>query len=173
MALRNVVKKGDDILRKKCRPIEKFDDKLATLVEDMIETMYDSNGVGLAGPQVGLMRRIVVIDVYDGNGPFELINPEILSVEGEQEGYEGCLSCPDETGWVVRPFALTVKYQDKEGNWHEKYCEELLARAVCHETDHLDGILFIDKAEEVISKEEFERLMEEEAEYEEDEEIGE
>jgi len=161
MALRNVVLKGDDILRKTCRPVEKFDDRLATLVEDMIETMYESNGVGLAGPQVGMMRRVVVIDVYDGNGPFELINPEIISFDGEQEGYEGCLSCPEEMGWVVRPKTLTVKYQDKEGNWHEKFCEDLLARAVCHETDHLDGILFIDKAEEVISKEEFEKLLEE------------
>lgn len=160
MALRNIVLKDEPLLRKKSRLVEKFDDRLEVLIEDMIDTMNEANGVGLAGPQVGILRRVVVIDV--GEGPFELINPQILSTESEYEDYEGCLSCPEEMGIVVRPYALTVKYQDKTGQWHEKYCEDLLARAVCHELDHLDGVLFIDRATEVMSKEEMEERMRQE-----------
>ena len=143
MALRNVVKKGDDILRKKCRPVEKFDDRLATLVEDMIETMYEANGVGLAAPQVGILRRICVIDV--GEGPIELINPAIISEEGDQIGDEGCLSIPGQSGLVKRPMKVAVKAQDRSGNTFEVSGEGLLARAFCHEIDHLNGILYTDK----------------------------
>ncbi len=143
MAIRNIVKNGDPVLRKVCRSVFNFDDKLATLLDDMIETMDYANGVGLAAPQVGILRRICVIDV--GDGPIELINPAIISEEGEQVGDEGCLSIPGQSGIVKRPMKVTVKAQDRNGNTFEITGEELLARAFCHEIDHLNGILYIDK----------------------------
>ncbi len=143
MALRNVVKDGDPILNKKCRVVEKFDDKLSILIDDMFETMYASNGVGLAGPQVGQLKRVVVIDV--GDGPMELVNPEITMTEGEQREQEGCLSVPGKYGVCIRPAKVQVKAQDRNGKWQVFTGEELKARCFCHEIDHLDGILFTSK----------------------------
>ena len=143
MALRKVVDIGDPILHKKCRPIEKFDDKLSTLIDDMFETMYAANGVGLAGPQVGMLKRVVVIDV--GDGPMELVNPEIVMTQGEQRVSEGCLSVPGKYGVCSRPAKVQVKAQDRNGKWQVFTGEDLKARCFCHEIDHLDGILFTSK----------------------------
>ena len=143
MAVRNIVEKGDPILRKISRSVLNFDEKLATLIDDMIETMHNADGVGLAAPQVGILRRICVIDV--GDGPIELVNPVIIKEEGEQVGSEGCLSVPGQSGIVKRPMKVTVKAQDRKGNTFEISGEELLARAFCHEIDHLNGILYVDK----------------------------
>ena len=143
MALRNVVKVGDPILNKKSRVIEKFDDKLSTLIDDMFETMYKENGVGLAAVQVGMLKRVVVIDV--GDGPMELVNPEITLQEGEQKEQEGCLSLPGKYGTTVRPMKVQVKAQNREGKWQVFTGEGLKARAFCHEIDHLDGVLFTSK----------------------------
>ena len=143
MALRNVVKYGDPILRKKSRTVEVFDRRIATLVEDMFETMYKDNGVGLAAVQVGILKRAVVVDV--GEGLIELVNPEIVSAEGEQSGPEGCLSVPGRSGIVVRPERVTVRAQNAHGEPIEVTGEGFLARAFCHEIDHLDGILYVDK----------------------------
>lgn len=140
MALRNIVKLGDPVLTKKCRAVDKFDDKLATIIDDMLETMYDANGVGLAAPQVGLLKRIVVIDI--GEGPMELVNPEITYKEGEQREQEGCLSLPGKYGTTVRPAKVQVKAQDRNGKWQVFTGEDLKARAFCHELDHLDGVIF-------------------------------
>ena len=146
MAIRNVVTKEDEILRKKCRPVEKFDERLWELLDDMAETMYKNEGVGLAAPQVGILRRIVVVDT--GEGLIELINPVITETSKKlEEAYEGCLSCPKEYGLVKRPKTVTVTAQDRNGETFERTGEDLLARAFCHELDHLDGILYIDKAE--------------------------
>lgn len=142
--VREIIKEGDEVLRKVCRPVEKFDLKLHLLLDDMYETMNNSDGVGLAGPQVGILRRVVVIDV--GEGRLELINPEIVKSSGKQTDKEGCLSCPNKWGYVIRPMKVTVKAQDRNGNPITVKGTELLARALCHEIDHLDGILFIDKA---------------------------
>ena len=143
MAIRNIVKDGDPVLRKICRSVISFDEKLATLIDDMLDTMYEANGVGLAAPQVGILRRICVIDV--GEGPIELVNPAIISTEGEQIGDEGCLSIPGQSGLVKRPMKVTVKAQDRNGKTFEISGEGLLARAFCHEIDHLNGILYKDK----------------------------
>ena len=143
MAVRNIVEKGDPILRKISRSVLNFDEKLATLIDDMIETMHNADGVGLAAPQVGILRRICVIDV--GDGPIELVNPVIIKEEGEQVGSEGCLSVPGQSGIVKRPMKVTVKAQDRKGNTFEISGEELLARAFCHEIDHLNGFLYVDK----------------------------
>lgn len=143
MALRNIVKEGDPILGKKCRVIENFDEKLSILIDDMFETMYNANGVGLAGPQVGQLKRVVVIDV--GDGPMELVNPEITMTEGEQMETEGCLSVPGKYGTCKRPAKVQVKAQDRNGRWQVFTGEELKARCFCHEIDHLDGILFTSK----------------------------
>ncbi|MDE5670286.1 MAG: peptide deformylase [Eubacterium sp.] len=143
MALRNIVKVGDPILSKKRRMIEKFDEKLSTLIDDMLETMYKENGVGLAAVKVGMLKRVVVIDV--GDGPMELVNPEITLAEGEQKEQEGCLSLPGKYGTTVRPMKVQVKAQNREGKWQVFTGEGLKARAFCHEIDHLDGILFTSK----------------------------
>ena len=142
MALRNIVKVGDDILRKKSREVTKFDARLHQLLDDMKETLYKSNGVGLAAVQVGVLRRVVVIDC--GDGYIELINPEITEREGEQEEVEGCLSVPGKNGITRRPMKVTVKAQNRDGNWCVYQGEGLKARCFCHELDHLDGVLFID-----------------------------
>ena len=148
MAIRNIRKMGDDILRKKCRTVEVIDDKIITLLDDMADTMYDANGVGLAAPQVGILKRIAVIDV--GDGIIELINPEIVETSGEQVGQEGCLSVPGKYGIVSRPNKVTVRATDRDGNLFEITGEELLARAFCHEIEHLDGFLFVDKVSEYV-----------------------
>lgn len=140
MALRNIVKLGDPILYKKSRKVEKFDERLALLIDDMLETMYDGNGAGLAAVQVGILKRVVVIDV--GDGPVELVNPEITFSEGEQISQEGCLSLPGKWANTKRPKKVQVKAQDRNGRWQVFTGEDLKAKAFCHEIDHLDGILF-------------------------------
>lgn len=152
MAIRNIVKYGDEVLTKKCRKVEKIDERIKTLVKDMLDTLYESEGVGLAAPQVGVLKRITVIDI--GEGPIVLINPEIISEEGSQTGSEGCLSYPGKYGEVTRPNKVTVKAIDLDGNERELVGEELLARAFCHEIDHLDGHMFIEKVTEWYENEE-------------------
>lgn len=146
MALRNIVTLGDEVLRKKCRPVGEVTERIQTLVDDMIETMHDANGVGLAAPQVGVMRRLFVVDI--GDGPIVLINPEIIEMSGEQTGEEGCLSLPGKAGTVTRANYVKIKGLDRDGNEQVYEGTELLARAFQHENDHLDGILYIDKATE-------------------------
>lgn len=141
LAIRNIVKDGDPILNKVCRTVVNFDEKLAQLLDDMLETMRAAKGVGLAGPQVGILRRLCVVDIDDGE-VVELINPVIIEQSGEQVGMEGCLSCPDVWGNVKRPMKVTVKAQDRNGNNFERTVEGFKARAFCHEIDHLNGILF-------------------------------
>ena len=143
MAKLKIVKLGDETLRKISRPVEKITPRILTLLDDMAETMRAAQGVGLAAPQVGILRRICVIVV--GDGPIELVNPVIIKEEGEQVGSEGCLSVPGQSGIVKRPMKVTVKAQDRKGNTFEISGEELLARAFCHEIDHLNGILYVDK----------------------------
>lgn len=143
MALRNIRVNEDPILRKKCRKIEEINERILTLIKDMKETMYEADGVGLAAPQVGILKRMAIIDV--GNGPITLINPEIIKREGSQIDYEGCLSVPGQQGKVERPFKVTVKALNEKGEEFTLDGEELLARAICHELDHLEGILFVDK----------------------------
>ena len=155
MALRNIVKEGDEILNKKCRPVQKFDKKLAILLEDMAETMRNANGVGLAAPQVGILRRVVVIDI--GEGLIELVNPKIIAFSGEQEGSEGCLSFPGQWGIVKRPNYVKVKAQDRNGEEFTIEGKELLARAFCHELDHLDGVVFKSVCERMLRPEEIEQ----------------
>lgn len=150
MALREIIKFGDDMLRKKCREVTKFDDKLAQLLDDMAQTLYSADGVGLAAPQVGILRRVCIVDVRDEHGLVELINPEILEKSGSQTGNEGCLSAPGEWCEVVRPAMVKVKAFDRHGKEFTFTASELMARAVCHEVDHLDGVLFIDRVEKTI-----------------------
>lgn len=143
MALRNIRVEGDEILRKRSREISEINDRVLTLIQDMKDTMYHAEGVGLAAPQIGILKRIVVIDV--GNGPIVLINPEIVNVQGSQIDLEGCLSVPGVQGKVERPQKVTVKALNEKGEMFELEGEGLLARAFCHEIDHLNGKLFIDK----------------------------
>lgn len=154
MAIRNIVHFGDSVLEKECRKVENFDERLHQLLDDMKETLADANGAGLAAPQVGVLRQVCVVDV--GEGPIELINPEIISTSGEQTGTEGCLSYPDRWGIVTRPMKVTVKAQDRNGKWFEVTGEELCARAFCHEIDHLHGVLFTSHATRVMTTEELE-----------------
>lgn len=156
MAIRQIVKEGDDVLAKKCRTVEKFDARLADLIDDMIETLHLSNGVGLAAPQVGILRRVVVIDI--GEGVIELVNPKIIAYSGEQETLEGCLSCPGEWGYTRRPDYVKVKAQDRNGKEYTIEGKELLAKAFCHEIDHLDGIIFKQKAIRMLTPEEIRQL---------------
>ena len=143
MAIRNIVKIGDDALRKVCRTQLTFDEKLWSLLDDMADTMYKAEGVGLAAPQVGILRRICVVDI--GEGLIELINPVIIEKSGSQKGSEGCLSVPDRFEEVKRPMKVTVRAQDRNGNNFTISAEGFKARALCHEIDHLDGILYIDR----------------------------
>ena len=154
MALRNIVTVGDPVLTKVCRPVTKFDDRLSQLIDDMIETLHDANGAGLAAPQVGVLKRIAIVD--DGGEIIELINPVITESSGEQTGPEGCLSLPGEYGEVTRPMNVTVTALDRNGKIFTCKREGFVARAFCHETDHLDGILYIDKAERMLDPEDFE-----------------
>lgn len=146
MAIRNVRKIGDPVLNKVCKEVKEVNDRTRELIDDMFETMYEAEGVGLAAPQVGILKRIVVIDVT-GEDPILLINPEILSTDGEQTGYEGCLSVPGKTGVVTRPNYVKVKAYNEDMEEFTLEGEELLARAVCHELDHLDGKLYVDCVE--------------------------
>ena len=155
MAIRNIRTEGDPILRKKSKTVEKIDERVLTLIEDMKETMYKADGVGIAAPQVGILKKIFVIDIYDGNGPFVFINPEILETKGSQEDEEGCLSVPGVQECVKRPYYVKVKATNEKGEEFVLEAEELMARAVCHENDHLDGKTIKDTCEyEVFSEDE-------------------
>lgn len=160
MALRDVIKEGDKLLRQKSKEVKRFDKKLEELLADMTETMRANNGVGLAAPQVGILKKIVVIEI---NGlHLELINPVITHMQGEEIAREGCLSVPGKSGWVARPTQVTVKAQDRLGYDYTLTCEDWLARCVCHELDHLDGILYIDKIIEGYQPPQKEEIEEEE-----------
>ncbi len=152
MALRDIVQFGNDVLRKKCRPVTAFDEKLATLLDDMAETLHTAKGVGLAAPQVGILRRAIVIDIQDKKGLVELVNPEILESSGLQQGNEGCLSAPGEWCEVDRPAHVVVKAQDRKGGEFTITGDGLMARALCHEIDHLEGILFTDRVKKTIAR---------------------
>lgn len=143
MALREIRKQGDEILSKRCKEVKSFDKRLAVLLDDMYETMQKNDGVGLAAPQVGILKRAFVVDI--GDGKIEIVNPEIIKTEGSQIGQEGCLSVPDTWGDVERPNSVTLSGYDRNGNKIEISGTELLARAFCHEYDHLNGELFVDK----------------------------
>lgn len=160
MALLNIIKKEDETLRKVCRPVTAITPRIITLLDDMKETLLDAEGVGLAAPQVGILRRIaLVIDTNDGDRIYELINPEIIEREGEQEEMEGCLSVPGEWGITHRPMKVTVKAMDRDGNEFTVTGEGLTARCFCHEIDHLDGKLFTDEAVHMLTKEEIDEIM--------------
>ena len=152
MALRKILTDKEPALHKTCRPVTEFDKKLHTLLDDMRETLIESGGVGLAAPQVGILRRAVLVDT--GDEILELINPELVETSGEQEGPEGCLSVPGKYGLVKRPYYATVRAQDRNGNWYEAEGEELIARCFCHELDHLDGIVYTQVMERFLSEEE-------------------
>ena len=154
MALRKILNDKDPALHKVCKPVENFDSKLHRLLDDMRETLIESGGVGLAAPQVGILRRVVLVD--NGEEILELVNPTLLETDGEQEGPEGCLSVPDKYGLVKRPYYAKVRAQDRNGNWFEADGEELTARCFCHELDHLDGILFTRVMERWLTEEELE-----------------
>ncbi len=161
MALRTIVLEGDSVLHKRCRPVTNFDERLHQLIDDMRETLIDSDGVGLAAPQVGVLRRVVLVletNVPEDTEPYiiELVNPEIISREGEQDGPEGCLSVPGRFGLVERPMDVTVRAQDRNGNTFEVSGHELTARAFCHELDHLEGVVFTSLARRMLTDEELE-----------------
>lgn len=156
MALRKILTFDDDILHKVCRPVTKFDHRLHTLLNDMRQTLKSANGVGLAAPQVGILRRVVVVDT--GEEMLELVNPKILETSGEQDGMEGCLSLPNRWGMVKRPNYVKLEAQDRNGNWFEVEGEELMARAFCHECDHLDGTVYTQRAYHMLTEKEVEEL---------------
>lgn len=160
MTIRNIVTIEDPVLRKKSRPVVNFDEKLWTLLDDMKETLKKADGAGLAAVQVGILRRAVIVDVGDGK-PLELINPEIVETSGEQEGQEGCLSLPGKWGVVRRPEFVKVRAQNRKGQWCMFKGEGLKARCFCHEIDHLDGIVFTDRAKRMLTDEELRRLNKE------------
>ena len=162
MAIREIRVVGDRVLTKKCRPVEKMTPRISELIDDMFDTMYEANGVGLAAPQVGILKRIVVIDTT-GEDPHVLINPQILKTDGEQTGYEGCLSLPGKSGVVTRPDYVKVRAYDADVKEYELEGTELLARAICHELDHLDGHMYVDLVEgELVNNEDLNREQEEE-----------
>ena len=148
MAIRKIREEGDEILKKKSREIEEIDDRILELLDDMVETMHKYNGVGLAAVQVGVLKRAIVIDLYDDKGPIKLINPVIVKEEGEQEVEEGCLSFPNQYAKLIRPKEVEVEAFNREGEKIRIKAKDLFAQAICHETDHLDGILYPDVAEE-------------------------
>ena len=152
MGLRKILTVKEPSLHKMCRPVEQFDGKLHKLLDDMKETLLDAGGVGLAAPQVGILRRVVVVDT--GEEILELVNPELLETSGEQVGAEGCLSVPGKYGLVKRPNHAKVRAQDRNGNWYEAEGEELIARCFCHELDHLDGIVYTEIMERFLTEEE-------------------
>ena len=145
MAIRNLRYEGDEILKKVSREVEKIDEKIQILIDDMIDTMHKYNGVGLAAVQVGILKRVIVIDLYDDKGPIVLINPKILKTKGEQEVEEGCLSFPNQFAKIIRPAEVEVEYTDRNGKRKKIKAKELLAQAICHEVDHLNGEVFVDK----------------------------
>ena len=169
MALRKIVLQGDDCLKKVCRPVTDFNARLHTLLDDMTETLIDSGGVGLAAPQVGILRRLCVV-MNEDDEVIELINPKIIATEGEQTGLEGCLSVPGKYGVVTRPYVVRVRAQDRNGAFFEVEDEALTARCFCHEIEHLDGHLFIEHTDHLLSEEELEAYIREQEAEEEDEE---
>ena len=158
MALRKIVLQGDEILKKKCRPVTEFNDRLHTLLDDMTDTLIDSGGVGLAAPQVGVLRRVCVV-MNEDEEILELVNPEIIYTVGEQTGLEGCLSVPGKYGEVTRPNFVRVRAQDRDGNWFEAEDEGLTARCFCHEIEHLDGHLFVEHTDHLLTEEELEEYI--------------
>ncbi|MBR4194168.1 MAG: peptide deformylase [Oscillospiraceae bacterium] len=157
MALRKILTDENPALKKVCRPVTAFNDRLATLIDDMKETVVHANGVGLAAPQIGVLRRVVVVDL--GDEIVELVNPRILEQDGEQDGLEGCLSVPDRFGMVKRPNHVKIEAQDRNGDWYEYEGEALIARCFCHELEHLDGHLYTEKAYHMLTQEEYEEMM--------------
>ena len=161
MSLRKILKQGDPALAKTCRPVEKFDRKLHWLLDDLKETLAEAGGVGLAAPQVGILRRVVVVEDEEEH-MLELVNPVIVSQEGEQDGLEGCLSIPGMWGYVKRPMKVRVKAQDRNGAWFEAEGEEIVARCFCHEIEHLDGHVFSEHADRLYTGDEIEEMQEKE-----------
>ena len=153
MAIRNIVKEGDDVLLKKCRPVEKFDDKLAQLLDDMTETLRKSGGVGLAAPQVGILRRVFIMILEEDGPVIEAVNPEIVKTSGKVRDVEGCLSVPNRWGYVTRPKTVVLRACNRNGKQYELKLKDLGARCACHENDHLDGHLFLEKVEEFVQPE--------------------
>ena len=154
MAVRNIRQLGDGMLKKKCREIKEITPRIKELIEDMKETMYEAEGVGLAAPQVGVLKRVVVIDI--GDGPIVLVNPRLLESSGQQTGEEGCLSVPGKYGIVTRPMNVKIEAWDENMEYMVMEGEELLARAICHEIDHLDGHMYVEKAEDGLHDVEYE-----------------
>ena len=154
MGIRKILTDQDPALHKVCKPVTEFDAKLHKLLDDMADTLEKAQGVGLAAPQVGILRRVVIVDT--GEEILELVNPELVETSGEQEGAEGCLSVPGKYGWVKRPYYATVRAQDRYGNWFEAKGEELIARCFCHELDHLDGIVYTEVMDRFLTREELE-----------------
>ena len=152
MGLRKILTDAEPALHKTCKPVTAFNGRLHALLDDMRETLIESGGVGLAAPQVGILRRVVIVDT--GEEILELVNPTMLETDGEQEGAEGCLSVPGKYGLVKRPYYAKVRAQDREGNWYEAEGEELIARCFCHELDHLDGIIYTEVMDRFLTEEE-------------------
>ena len=162
MALRKIVEQGDPCLNKVCRPVTEFNGRLHELLDDLLETLADANGAGLAAPQVGVLRRVCVVMDEDSEEYLELVNPEIVAQSGEQTGLEGCLSVPGKWGIVTRPQLVRVRAQDRDGNWFEVEGEDLTARAFCHEIEHLDGHLYTEHIDHFLSDEELRDYLEQE-----------
>ena len=170
MAIRKIVTQGDEVLTKKCREVTEFNERLHDLLEDMADTLEESGGVGLAAPQVGVLRRVVLV-INDEEEILELINPEIIHTDGEQTGPEGCLSVPGKFGMVTRPNFVRVRAQDRFGEWFEAEGEELTARCFCHELEHLDGHLYVEHIDHFLTEEELQQYYKDQGyEIEEDEE---
>ena len=158
MAIRKILTDEDPVLHKKCHPVTQFDEKLGSLLADLKATLANANGAGLAAPQIGILRRIVI--VVDANDKMlELVNPELLDQEGEQDGFEGCLSVPGRWGMVKRPMKVRVKAQDRSGKWFEAEGEEMVARCFCHEIEHLDGHIFTEHTDKLYTSEELDELL--------------
>lgn len=160
MAIRTIVTKGDPVLNKMCHPITKFDDKLSDLLDDMKETLAKASGLGLAAPQIGILRRAAIV-VDDDGKMMELVNPEIIGQSGEQDGLEGCLSVPGLWGYVLRPSWVKVRAQDRTGNWFEAEGHDITARCFCHELSHLDGHLYTELCDKLYTSEDLDKMMEE------------
>lgn len=161
MAVREILTDRDPALHKKCHAVTQFDEKLWTLIDDMRDTLAKANGAGLAAPQIGILRRVVLV-VDENDEMLELVNPELIGQEGEQDGLEGCLSVPGKWGFVTRPMWAKVRAQDRNGNWFEAEGEEIVARCFCHELEHLDGHVFTEHADRLYNNEELEELLAEE-----------
>ena len=160
MALRKIVEQGDEVLNKVCRPVTEFNKRLHDLLDDMLETLEEAQGAGLAAPQVGVLRRVCLVIDEESDEYIELINPEIIATEGEQTGLEGCLSVPGKWGIVTRPAYVRVRAQDRYGDWFEVEGEELTARCFCHEIEHLDGHLYVEHIDHFLTEEELQELLE-------------